>query len=164
MAMQTDVLSVHLNQSGLMVTTRARLKGYSAVGTATAGTINIWDSVTAPTAATYERAGFVITVTSNAHGLIAGRNIGLTFTAGGATNGNYTIQTASTNTFTVTDINSGTVAAGAACNYNTRLLMSLDTNAQSDFIAMPLPGQGILAENGIYAQMTNQTGLTIYYG
>jgi hypothetical protein len=164
MAMQTDVLAAHTNQSGLMVPTRARLKGVINTGTNTAGTINLWDSTVAQVSATYGRSGNTITVTRNGHGLLPGQAIGLSFAAGGATNGNYVIQTAATNTFTVTDINAGTVGAGAACNYNTRWLLSVDTNNSNDVVTLLIPGQGILAQNGIYAQLTNQTSLTVFYG
>lgn len=164
MAMQTDVLSAHLNQSGLMVSKRVRFKGFVNTGSGTAGTVNIWDSVVAPTSATYGRSGNTITVTSNAHGLLAGQVVGLTFAAGGATNGNYVIQTAATNTFTVTDLNAGTVAPGTACSWNTRWLMSFDTNASNDVVTLLVPGEGILADNGIYATLANQTSLTVYYG
>jgi hypothetical protein len=164
MAMQTDVLSAHLNQSGLMVSKRVRFKGFVNTGSGTAGTVNIWDSLVAQTSATYGRTGNVITVTSNAHGLLPGQTVGLSFGAGGATNGNYVIQTAATNTFTVNDLNAGTVAPGTACSWNTRWLMSFDTNASNDVVTLLVPGEGILADNGIYAQMTNQTSLTVYYG
>jgi hypothetical protein len=164
MGMQTDVLSAHLNQSGLMVSERTRLKGVIGTGTNAAGTINIWDSTTAQTSATYGRSGNTITVTSNAHGLLPGQGVGLTFGAAGGTNGNYVVQTAATNTFTVTDLNAGTVAPGTACSWNTRWLMSFDTNASNDVVTLLIPGEGILARNGLYAQMTNQTSLTVYYG
>jgi hypothetical protein len=164
MGMQTDVLSAHLNQSGLMVPERTRFKGFVNTGTNVAGTVNIWDSLVAQTSATYGRSGNVITVTSNAHGLKPGQGVGLTFAANGATNGNYIVQTAATNTFTVTDLNSGTVAPGTACSWNTRWLMSFDTNATNDVVTLLIPGEGIVARNGIYAQLANQTSLTVYYG
>ena len=162
--MQTDVLSAHLNQSGLLVAERARLKGYVSTGTNVAGTVNIWDSTVAPTSATYGRSANTITVASNAHGLVPGQGVGLTFGPNGATNGNYIIQTATTNAFTVTDLNAGTVTAGTACNYNTRWLMSYDTNVNNDIVYVLVPGEGIVARNGIFATLSNQTSLTIYYG
>jgi hypothetical protein len=164
MGMQTDVLSAHLNQSGLLVPERTRLKGVIGTGTNVAGTVNIWDSTVAQTSATYGRSGNTITVTSNAHGLKVGQGVGLTFAVNGATNGNYIVKTAATNTFTVTDLNSGTVAPGTACSWNTRWLMSFDTNATNDVVTLLIPGEGIVARNGIYAQIANQTSLTIYYG
>lgn len=164
MAMQTDVLSAHLNQSGLMVAERTRLKGVIGTGTNVAGTINLWDSTVAQRSATYGRSGNTITVTSNAHGLLPGQSVGLTFAPGGGTNGNYIVQTAATNTFTVTDINAGAVTGGTACSWNARWLMSFDTNATNDVVTLLIPGEGIVARNGIYAQIVSQTSLTIYYG
>jgi len=124
--MQTDVKSGHLNNSGFVVLGRNRLKAVSMVGTATAGTLDIFDTTTAPVAATYERAGTLITVTKSAHGLQTGNVVGLTFaTASGSsgTNGNYTI---------------------------TRIAL--------------IPGEGILARNGIYLSMSNLLSANIYYG
>jgi hypothetical protein len=168
MTMQTDVLSSHLNQSGQMVVGRARLKGLISMGTATAGTINFWDATGAPTAVTYGRAGTLVTITNVAHGLSTGDSIGLTFGSDGssraATNGNYTVTRLTADTYTVTDINSGTVTAGTAASQNTRWLTSFDTNTASDVTTLLIPGQGMLAQNGIYGQMTNQTGLTVFYG
>jgi hypothetical protein len=44
-------------------------------------------------------------------------------------------------------------------------MTSYDTGATStEVINTLIPGEGMLAQNGIYAQMTNQTGLTVYYG
>jgi len=165
MAMQTDVRAGHLNQSGVAYAGRTRLRGITNVATATAGTVNMWDSLVAPTSATYARAGYVVTVTSNAHGLQVGDSVGITYTAGGATNGDYTVQSVTTNTFTLTDLNTGTVTAGTACNWNAGgWLISYDTAAAASTINMIIPGEGILARNGIYIQMTNQTNVTIFYG
>ncbi len=167
MTMQTDVLSAHLNASGQMVAGRARLKGLISMGTATAGTVNFWDATKAPVAVTYGRTGTLVTVTHVAHGLTTGSEIGLTFGADGsaraATNGNYVVTRLTADTYTVTDINSGTVTAGTAANENTRWLASFDTNTASDVTTLLIPGQGVLARNGIYGQMTNQTSLTVFY-
>ena len=168
MTMQTDVLSAHINASGQMVVGRTRLKGLISMGTATAGTVNFWDATTAPVAATYGRTGTLVTVTKVAHGLSSGDSIGLTFGADGsnraATNGNYTVTRLTADTYTVTDINSGTVTPGTAANQNTRWIASFDTNTASDVTTLLIPGQGVLAQNGIYGQMTNQTSLTVFYG
>ena len=170
MAMQTDVKAAHLNASGILVVGRTRLRAIAGVASATAGTVNLWDSTTAPTAATYARSTTTITVTLNAHGFVAGQTVGLVFSAASgvsATNGNYVIQTAATNTFTVTDINSGTIAASTVCAVSGvgLWLTSYDTGATStEVISTLIPGEGMLAQTGLYAQMTNQTGLTVYYG
>jgi hypothetical protein len=168
MTMQSDVLSAHLNVSGQMVVGRTRLKGLISMGTATAGTINFWDAVTAPVSATYGRSGTTVTVTRVGHGLNTGDTVGLTFGLDGssraATNGNYVVTRLTADTYTVTDINSGTVSTGTAANEGTRWLASYDTNTASDVVTLLIPGEGMLARNGIYGQLANQTGLTIYYG
>jgi len=172
MAMQTDVKSAHLNSSGILVSARTRLRGMTGVGSATAGTVNIWDSVTAPTAATYARSTTTITVTLASHGFVIGQTVGLTFSVASgvsATNGNYAIQSSgfTSGAFTVVDINSGTIAALTACSVSGvgLWLTSYDTSATStEVVNALLPGEGILAATGLYAQMSNQTGLTVYYG
>lgn len=173
--MQTDVLSAHLNSSGFAVLGRYRLKSFLYVASATAGTINVYDTTTAPTAATtgYAQTAFTVTVTSTAHGLVVGQQVGITFgavTGASATNGNYKVATvADANTFTVTDINSRTIVGGA-CHFTTgRWMTSVDTAALTTS-GVPqnqnalLPGEGILAYTGMYILMTSQTGLTIFYG
>ena len=166
--MQYDVKSGHLNNSGFVVLGRNRLKAVSMVGTATAGTLDIFDTTTAPVAATYARSGTTITVTKSAHGLSTGNVVGLTFaTASGSsgTNGNYTITVASSSTFTVTDINSGTIAGGTVAAYASLWLASYDTGAADLFGNFALiPGEGILAINGIYLSMSNLLSANIYYG
>ena len=168
MAMQTDVKSGHLNNSGFVVLGRNRLKAISMVGTATAGTLDIFDTVTAPVAATYERAAALVTVTKSAHGLVTGDVVGLTFaTASGssATNGNYSITRTGANTFTVTDINSGTIVAGTAVVYASLWVASYDVGATDVFGNFALiPGEGVLVKNGIYLSMSNITSANIYYG
>ena len=167
MGFQFDVLSAHLNGSGQLVSGRARLKALIQIGSATAGTVNIWDTTTAPVAMTYARTGTTVTVTNNAHGLVTGDVVGLTFaagTGGTATNGNYSITKTGANTYTIVDLNTGSITAGAAGTQGTRWLMSIDTNATSDVVPLLIPGDGIVARNGIYAQLSNQAGITIFYG
>jgi WD40 repeat protein len=166
--MQTDVLSGHLNTSGFVFTNRTRLRGLIAVGSNTAGTINIWDTTTAPTSVTYARTGTTITVTHTAHGYSAGQSIGLTFaagTGGTATNGNYVIATVPTaDTYTVVDLNSGSITAGAAATEGTRWLVSMDSANNSAVATLLIPAEGIVARNGLYLQLSNQTGVTVFYG
>jgi WD40 repeat protein len=164
---QFDVLSAHLNSSGQLVAGRTRLKALIQIGTASAGTVNIWDTMTAPVSVTYGRSGTTVTVTHTTHGFKTGDVVGLTFaagTGGTATNGNYTITVTGANTYTITDLNSGTITAGAAGTAGTRWLMSLDTTGTSDVGPLLIPGDGIVARNGIYAQLSNQVGITVFYG
>lgn len=166
--MQTDVKSGHLNNSGFVVLGRNRLKAVSMVGTATAGTLDIFDTTTAPVSATYARSGTTITVTKTAHGLTTGDVVGLAFaTASGTsgTNGNYVITVTASSTFTVTDINSGTIAALTVATYASLWLASYDIGAADLFGNFALiPGEGIIVRNGIYLSMSNITSANVYYG
>ena len=168
MAMQTDVKSATLVSSGYMVNYRTRVKGISVKGTASAGQLDLFDTTTAPVAATYGRSTTTITVTKNSHGLNVGDKVGIAFeagTGGTATAGNYVVATATTNTFTVTDINSGSITAGAVCNYASGWIVSFRLTAGDTYANYwLLPGEGILAYNGVYATMTNLTSTSIFYG
>ena len=174
--MQTDVLSAHLNSSGFAVLGRYRLKAFVYVGSATAGTLNIYDTTAVPVGAAtgYSQSAYTVTVVSSAHGLKVGQQVGITFAASGgvsATNGNYKVVTvADANTFTVTDINSRSISASVACTFTTgRWMTTVDTAAlttsgvpQNNSVL--IPGEGIVAYNGIYALLSNQTDVTIFYG
>jgi len=166
--MQTDVKAGHLNNSGFVVLGRVRLKAVSTVGTATAGTLDIFDTTAAPVSATYARSGTTITVTKSAHGLATGATVGIAFaTASGnsATNGNYVITVTDSSTFTATDINSGTIAGGTVAVYSTAWVASYDVGATDVFSNFALiPGEGILAKNGLYLNMSNLTSANVYYG
>ena len=168
MGMQTDVKSGHLNNSGFAVLGRTRLKAVSMVGTATAGTLDIFDTTTAPVSATYARSGTTITVTKSAHGLSTGDVVGIAFaTASGSsgTNGNYVITVTSSSTFTVTDINSGTIAALTVAAYASLWIASYDVGATDVFGNFALiPGEGVLVKNGIYLNMSDITSANVYYG
>jgi hypothetical protein len=166
---QTPVKQAHLNASGFMVLGRNRVRAISFTGSATAGYVALFDTTTAPvTSATYGRSGTTVTVSSTAHGLNTGDVIGIDFAAGSestATNGNYSITRTSANAFTLTDINSGTITAGAAMVYASRWLMTYDVAASDSFNNAPfIPEDGVLAVNGIYAQMSNVVACNIYYG
>jgi hypothetical protein len=166
--MQTDVKAGHLNNSGFVVLGRNRLKAVSMVGTATAGTLDIFDTTTAPVSATYARTTTLITVTKVAHGLVTGDVVGIAFaTASGTsgTNGNYSITRLTADTFTVTDINSGTIVGGTVAVYASLWLASYDIGAADLFGNFALiPGEGVLVKNGIYLSMSNITSANVYYG
>jgi hypothetical protein len=168
MGMQTDVKAGHLNNTGFMLLGRTRLKALSVVGTATAGTLDVFDTTTAPvTTATYTRSGTTVTVTSTAHGLKTGDVRGFAFASAAgvsATNGNYAITKITDNTFIFTEINSGTIASTALA-YSTLWVNSYDVGAGDLFGNFALiPNEGILVQNGIYMVMTNVTSANIYYG
>ena len=164
---QTDVKSAHLNSTGVAVLGRVRLKSIVATNIATAGVVHVFDATAVATAITYGRSTTLVTVTHTAHGFATGQVIGLAFTpAAGvsATNGNYVLTRVDANSYTVTDINSGTITAGTGGFAGTKWVTSVDTPAVLAITSMLLPGEGVLATNGLALTMTNQTGTTIFYG
>ena len=172
--MQYDVKQGHLNQSGFFVLGRNRVKGISFFGAGTDGTLVLFDTTSVPvtSSVTYARSGTTVTVTKVAHGLITGDVVGIHFdsnTSQSATDGNYSITRTSADAFTLTDINTGTIVAGTAGTQGTRWLTSFDTAAvvttgSPQTVYCIVPGEGLLAQNGIYAQMTNQDSFTVFYG
>jgi len=172
MTMQYDVKQAHINQSGLLVTQRTRVKAVAFVGSTSAGQFVLFDTVTAPVSSSvsYGRSGTTVTVTKTAHGLLAGQTIGIDFdsgSGGSATPGNYTIVTAAANTFTITDINSGTITGSPAAVYSTgNWLMTFDVAANDIYNngSSNIPGEGLLAQNGVYAYMVNITAVSVFYG
>jgi hypothetical protein len=166
---QTPVKQAHINASGFLVLGRNRVKAISFTGSATAGYVTLFDTTVAPvTTATYGRSSTTITVSSTAHGLVTGQIIGIDFaagTGGTATNGNYPVTVTNANTFTITDINSGSITAGAAMVYASRWLMTFDVAAGDYFNNAPfIPADGVIAVDGIYAQMSNVVAANIFYG
>jgi len=170
MTMQYDVKQAHLNQSGIMVPFGTRVKAVSFTGSATAGTLVLFDTVTAPvTTGSYARSGTTVTVTQAAHGLTTGQVIGIDFavgTGGAATNGNYAVTVVNSGSFTVTDINSGTISASPTLLYSTgKWMATYDVAANDSYNNAPLiPGEGVRAVTGVYAYMSNLAAANIYYG
>ena len=167
--MQTDVKQAHLNASGFMVLGRNRVRAISFTGSATAGNVALFDTTVAPvTTATYGRSGTTVTVSSTAHGLVTGDVRGFDFaagTGGTATNGNYAITRVDANSFTLTDINSGTITATPTLVYATKWLMSFDTAANDIYNKAPfIPAEGVLVANGVYAYILNLAAVNIFYG
>ena len=169
MTMQTDVVAGTLVESGFIYKQRTRVKGVSIKGDGTnAGLLQIFDTVTAPVTATYARTGTLVTVTKNSHGLKTGDIVGLSFapgTGGSATDGNYPITKLTDNTFTITELNSGSITAGASCVYASRWIMTFRIDIGDAYVNYWLiPGQGFLATNGIYLLITDLNAASIFYG
>jgi len=172
MAMQYDVKQGHLNQSGFFVLGRNRVKGISFFGSGSDATLVLFDTTTAPVTAsvTYARSGTTVTVTKVAHGLVTGDVVGIHFdsnTSQSATDGNYTITRTGADTFTLTDVNTGTITSTAASYVSGggRWLMTYEIDSTDTFSNAPfIPGEGVLAVNGIYALMTNIDSSQIFYG
>ena len=166
---QTPVKQAHIYASGFMVLGRNRVKAISFTGSATAGYVALFDTTTAPvTTGTYGRTAYTVTVTQAAHGLVTGQVIGIDFaagTGGTATNGNYPVTVLTSSTFTITDINTGSITAGAAMVYSNRWIMTYDVAASDSFNNSPfIPDDGVIVYDGVYAQLSNVVACNIYYG
>jgi len=167
---QTPVKQAHINGSGFLVLGRNRVKGISFTGTSTAGFLALFDTTTAPvTTATYGRSGTTVTITQSAHGLVTGQVIGIDFaagTGGTATNGNYAVTVTNSSTFTITDINSGTITGSPGLVYSSgKWLLSYDVTASDTYNNSPfIPDDGVVATDGIYAYLSNVAACNIYYG
>ena len=170
MAMQYDVKQAHLNSSGLFINYGARIKGVSLAGSASAGTLVLFDTLTAPitSSVTYAQTANTVTVTKTAHGLVTGQVIGIHFLPNSgvsATDGTYTITRTGADTFTLTDINSRSITSTAAVYTVGRWLMTYESTAGDVYTNVPfIPGEGVRANTGIYAYMTNLESAQILYG
>jgi len=171
MTMQFDVKQAHLDQSGFMVLYPTRVKALSFTGGGAAGFVTLFDTTSVPVSAsvTYGRSGATVTVTKTAHGLSTGDVIGIHFengTGGAATDGTYTITRTGADTFTLTDINSGTITATPTAVYAVGkwLITYQATAGDSFFNGFPIPGEGVRAYNGVYAYFVNISAANIYYG
>jgi len=170
MSMQYDVKQAHLNSSGYFVTFPVRVKGVSFAGSASAGTLVLFDTSSTPVSSsvTYSQSANTVTVTKTAHGLSTGNVIGIHFAANSgvsATDGTYTITKTGADTFTLTDINSRTITSTAAVYAVGKWLMTYESTAGDQYTNVPfLPGEGVRAETAVYAQMTNLDSAQIIYG
>jgi len=156
--MQTDVKSQHGSVSGLMVGSRTRLKGAVVFpfSGATEYTVIVDDN---SVSGTYARTTTTATITATDHGLIAGSWVYLDWDL---TDNPYQVQTVTnTNTFTVTVANSG-AASGNVTVWND-VLLQLDASNQTAY-NVTIPGEGVLAHNGIRLFVGASTHVTVFYG
>jgi len=170
MAMQYDVKQGHLNESGFFVLGRNRIKAISYFGGG--GTLVLFDTTSAPvtSSVTYARTGTIVTVSKTSHGLATGDVVGIHFDSNNgvsATDGNYTITVTGANSFTLNDINTGSISSTAALYVSgvNRWLLTYETHSTDEFQNSPIiPGEGVLVVNGIYAYMSSIDSAQIYYG
>jgi hypothetical protein len=158
MGMQYDVKSKHMSASGVAYGSRTRLKGAVISANAAAAARNVLFMENDPKSGTYSIASTTLTVTV-ANSLIAGDRVFLDFTSGTAVDGAYTVLTANATTFTVTTAASGT---GNVTAYLTVLMEADSYNAVAYSIL--IPGEGILAETGIYVGLPANITATAFYG
>ena len=161
--MQTDVKSFHVQTSTSSVGTvgRTRLKG-AIVSNTTSGTpANIFFANNVSLSGTYSISTTTVTVTVAAgHGLATGARVFLDFTSGNGTDNIYTITVTSVTTFTATvPSSSGT---GNVTVY-AQALMEVDiTNSVP--VCVTIPGEGIVANDGIYVGVPANIAATVFYG
>lgn len=162
MGMQTDVKSQYASASGLMIPFRTRVKAvFFGVATTTSGLVGLYDN--SSIAGTYTRSTTTATVTAPNHGLIVGEWAFIDWSGGvNPTDDFYQVVTvADANTFTVAVANTGD-ASGVATVYNDVLVMS--TVSASNDVFNIVPGEGILARNGVRVFLENSITATVYYG
>ena len=170
MGMQYDVKQGHLNESGFFVLGRNRVKGVSYFGGG--GTLVLFDTTVAPvtSSVTYARTGTLVTVSKTTHNLATGDVVGIHFDSNSgvsATDGNYSITRVDANSFTLNDINTGSIASTAALYVSgvNRWLLTYETHSTDEFQNSPIiPGEGVLVTNGIYAYMNGIDSAQIFYG
>lgn len=164
MTMQYDVKSFHvMTGTPSSVSGRMRLKG-AVVSNTTPGTpANIFFANNVGISGTYNIPGSTTctVTTSTAHGLTTGDRVWLDFTSGtGTTDNAYTVTVTGTTTFTVTTASlttSGNVTVYA------QALMEVDiTNSVP--VNVIVPGEGILAPNGIFVGTPTNIAATVFYG
>ena len=163
MGMQTDVKSQHImvGTSGLVYAGRTRLKG-AVVSNTTSGTpANVAFTSNVSIAGTYSVSTTTCTVTvATGHGLATGDRVLLVFTTGGAATSPYTITVTGTTTFTVT-VASGSQSGNVSIY--PYIMMEIDiTNSVP--VNVIVPGEGILAPNGIYCGVPTNIASTVFYG
>ena len=168
--MQYDVKQGHLNESGFFVLGRNRIKAISYFGGG--ATLVLFDTTVVPvtSSVTYARTGTLVTVSKTSHGLATGDVVGIHFDSNSgvsATDGNYSITRVDANSFTLNDINTGSITSTAALYVSgvNRWLLTYETHGSDEFQNSPIiPGEGVLATKGIYAYMSSIDSAQIYYG
>jgi hypothetical protein len=157
MGMQYDVKSIHAAVSGLMVGYRTRLKGAVVFPfSAATGYSTFVDNTSV--SGTYARSTTTATITAVNHGLSTGQWVYLDWDL---TDNPYQVTVTNANTFTVTVTNSGGTS-GNVTVWNKVLLQADASNATAYSIV--IPGEGILAENGIRVFLATDIHSSIFYG
>ena len=157
MGMQYDVKSQHAGASGMMVGYRTRLKGAVIFPFSGAtGYTTLVDDVSV--VGTFSRTTTTATVTAANHGLRTGMWVYLDW---GLTSNPYQVTVVDGNTFTVTVADTG--ATSGAVTVWIDVLLQVDASNQTAY-SVPIPGEGVLAKNGIRIFLAADMHATIFYG
>lgn len=161
MAQQYDVHSFHNTTSGVAVNYKTRLKGV-VISPSTSVTYNISFCNNLYVSGTYNVPGSTVcTVTVPNHGLSNGDRVYLDFTSGTAQDESYDVSNVAQNTFTVT-VASATTSGNV--DVYPEVLTEFDCSSGTSFYSL-IPGEGILANNGIYVGIPSASvTTTIFYG
>jgi hypothetical protein len=162
---QTDVKSFHV-MTGVPANGpayRTRLKGAVVSNTSSGTPANIYFANNVSLSGTFNipTSTTCTVTTTTAHGLTTGDRVWLDFTSGAGTTDNaYTVTVTTTVAFTVTTASlttSGNVTVYA------QPLMEIDiTNSVP--VNVLVPGEGILAANGIFVGTPANIAATVFYG
>ena len=166
MTMQYDVKSVHLSATGVAVAYRTRIKGAIVSANASAATRNTVFANNTTQSGTYGRSTNTVTVTITDHGLATGDRVWLDFSAGTggtATDNVYSVTVTNANTFTVTDSASGTITGSPAVVMYAEILLEADSYNPTAFNVI-VPGEGIVANDGIFVGLVANVTATVFYG
>ena len=164
MTMQYDVKSFHVMIGTPTGTTqRTRLKGAIVSNTVSGTPANVFFANNTYITGTYNIPGSTTctVTTSTAHGLTTGDRVWLDFTSGAGTTDNvYTVTVSSTTVFTVT---TASLTASGNVRVYTQGLMEIDiTNSVP--VSVNVPGEGILAADGIFVGTPANIAATVFYG
>lgn len=166
MTMQYDVKSKHMSSTGVAVNYRTRLKGAVVSANASAATRNTVFANNVTQTGTYGRSTNTVTVVITDHGLATGDRVWLDFSAGTggtATDNVYSVTVSDANTFTVTDSASGSITGNPAVSMYADILMEADSYNPTAFPVV-IPGEGILATDGIFVGLVANVTTTVFYG
>ena len=163
MSMQYDVRSFHvMTGTPTGITARTRLKG-AVVSNSSSGTAaNVTFSNNTTVSGTYNVPGTTVCTitTSTPHGLNTGDRIWVNFTSGTSTDNTYTVTVSSTTVFTIA-VTSATTSGNVTIYPQT--LMEIDiTNSVP--VCVTIPGEGILATDGIFVGTPANIAATVFYG
>jgi len=161
MAMQYDVKSVHNTVSGVAVGFRTRLKGV-LISPSTAVTFNTTFCNNVSQSGTYNIPGSTTcTVTIANHGLTTGDRVYLNFTTGTAQDQTYVVTVTSPSAFTVT---TASLTTSGNVTIYPEILAEFDCSNGTAFYTL-IPGEGILAQDGIYVGIPNAAiTTTLFHG
>ena len=163
MTMQYDVKSFHvMTGTPTSLSQRTRLKG-AIVSNSVSGTpANVFFANDSTISGTYNIPGTTTctVTTSTAHGLTTGDRVWLNFTSGTAVDNVYTVTVTTTTAFTVT---TGALTTSGNVSVYAQALMEVDiTNSVP--VSVTIPGEGILAKDGIFVGTPANIAATVFYG